>query len=276
MKQLIFTKEGFEIPEETVTVIRKKEPYIIPAEKVIIGDTLCVRGLGTGFSATGSYELGIIAGWYAGDGTNASGRPRLYFYGDKMSLVPEFLNAIKLLIGKEIPVCTATPGRKSVESKLLSAHLPLDKTAIPQQILKGSKDCQRGFISAIFSADGSIQGNINKGLSVRLHSIDLEMLKNIQRMLLNFSIFSKIYQNRMKEGFRSLPNGRGNLKEYWCKTSHELCISKSSLISFGSHIGFLQEEKNTKLQNLLTSYKKGPYQDRFTAKVIGIQLEKMR
>ncbi|MBI5872431.1 hypothetical protein HZB88_05125, partial [archaeon] len=82
-----------------------------------------------------------------------------------------------------------------------------------------------GFLRGMFDCDGSVQGNHLKGASIRLSQSNLDSLKAVQRMLLRRGIFSRIYQNRRKEGKRKLPDGKGGYKEYNIKAQHELVIS---------------------------------------------------
>ena len=138
-----------------------------------------------------------------------------------------------------------------------------DKLKVPKNVLSGNEEMQKGFLQALFTADGHVSGNSSKGVSVRLTSISDSLLKDVQRLLLNFGIISKIYSNRRTKSMRLLPDGKGGLKEYLCNAYGDLVISQSSLIRFDKYIGFLSEAKNIMLKDLISTYKEGPYQDNF-------------
>ncbi|HEV7235576.1 MAG TPA: LAGLIDADG family homing endonuclease, partial [Ktedonobacteraceae bacterium] len=132
-------------------------------------------------------------------------------------------------------------------------------------VLRGSQEMQKGFLSALFTADGSVQGTLEKGLSVRLTSISQDLLEAVQRLLLNFGIASHLYKNRREAGARELPDGKGGKAAYECQVYHDLIISLSNLRPFAKRIGFLTPEKQNKLETALQGYARGPYRENFLA-----------
>ena len=93
-------------------------------------------------------------------------------------------------------------------------------------------------------------------------------MKDVQRLLLNFGIASKVYTNRKKAGYKGMPDGKGGEKMYFTQAGHELTISKNNLLRFQTEIGFLQAAKAEKLANALESYgNRGPYAESFVATV---------
>jgi len=134
----------------------------------------------------------------------------------------------------------------------------------------GSQEFNRGMLSGFFDSDGSIQGNQEKGVSIRLGQSDLERLKVVQKLLLSFGVQSKVYQGRRPEGNYLLPDGHGGMKKYHCKESHELVISKSDVAVFQKEINFVDNEKRNKLDKLLMKYKRDIYRSNFKSKVVGV------
>jgi ribonucleoside-diphosphate reductase alpha chain len=128
-------------------------------------------------------------------------------------------------------------------------------------VFAGSEHIQRGFLQALFTADGQVNDGGEKGCSVRLSASHLSLLKDVQRLLLNFGIASRIYENRRMAGYRPMPDGKGGTKEYFHQPQHDLAISKSSLIRFANEIGFLTEAKQSKLANYLSRMVRGPYEE---------------
>ena len=62
--------------------------------------------------------------------------------------------------------------------------------AITPAMERASSDFYQGFLRGFFDADGSVQGNQAKGVSVRLAQSDLPRLRAVQRMLLRLGIAS--------------------------------------------------------------------------------------
>ncbi len=138
---------------------------------------------------------------------------------------------------------------------------------ITQQIERGSYAFYQGFLRGLFDADGSVQGNQIKGVSVRLAQSNLEDLQAVQRMLLRLGIVSTLYQNRREKSDRVLPDSQRQPKLYECQANHEIVIAKDNLHSFQSIVGFRDPQKSAKLTNALASYKRKLNRDRFVAKV---------
>jgi ribonucleoside-diphosphate reductase alpha chain len=145
------------------------------------------------------------------------------------------------------------------------------KHFVPEAVFAGSEEMQKGFLQALFTADGQVNDGGEKGCSVRLSSSHLPLLKDVQRLLLNFGVASRIYENRRTGGYRLMPDGKGGSKEYFHKPQHDLAISKKNLIRFANEIGFLTEAKQTKLAGYLSRMVRGPYEEPFLATVMAVE-----
>lgn len=273
------TREGYELrltfDHKVVT-----ENGIRQSGELQKGDKISLS-TGPAFGTTGTKEEGLVLGWLVGDGSIKKDVATLYFYKEeKRELAPTFATMVSAMVSEEGVVQRAYPVAPQYvekEDKAVVESVRLwrivnryglthgNKYLVPSPVLQGSEEMQRGFLQGLFSSDGTVIGNPTKGVSVRLTSISLPLLKDTQRLLLNFGIFAKIYKNRRVESMRALPDGKGGIKDYHCKAYHELVISKSSLIKFAALIGFLQEEKQNKLQSLLALYNRGPYKEEFLA-----------
>ena len=117
---------------------------------------------------------------------------------------------------------------------------------ITPEVEKTSSDFYIGFLRGLFDADGSVQGDQYKGVSVRLAQSNLRSLQAVQRMLLRLGIVSSLYLNRRLAGERDLPDGRGGMSSYACKDQHELTIARDNLALFEQCIGFHDPEKARK------------------------------
>lgn len=246
------------------------------------GDKIFISSRKGGFGVAGSLDEGQIMGWLVGDGTMKASQATLSFFGDeKQELAPKFAQMVSHLVDGTQRLNRAysisvidIDGRDEarVQSQRLSRYLNDNgiskgsKLLVPERVLLGSEDMQKGFLQALFTADGHVAGTSEKGVSVRLTSISEPLLKDVQRLLLNFGIESRIYTDRRKEGKRLLPDGHGGMKEYLCKNYHDLVVSKSALRIFADEVGFLSEAKNSKLIRLLERYSRGPYKQTFLAR----------
>jgi ribonucleoside-diphosphate reductase alpha chain len=138
---------------------------------------------------------------------------------------------------------------------------------------QASSECQRGFLRGLFDADGSVQGDQSKGVSVRLAQSDLERLEAAQRMLLRFGIVASIYRNRRPAGASLLPDGKGGSKFYATLPQHELVLSGDNLAIYAALIGFGDSDKQVRLQAALGSYRRRLNRERFTAVVESVTAE---
>jgi ribonucleoside-diphosphate reductase alpha chain len=94
-------------------------------------------------------------------------------------------------------------------------------------------------LRGLFTADGSVANYGEKSQYVSLDSTSIELLGQVQLLLLNFGIKSKLYRDR-RHGVDSsmLPDGRGGLQQYPVREMHALRISRSARVLFEQEIGF--------------------------------------
>jgi len=147
---------------------------------------------------------------------------------------------------------------------------PGDKRITPR-LEAASSDCCRGFLRGFFDADGSVQGDQRKGVSVRLSQSDLPRLQAVQRMLLRLGIASTIYRDRRGAGFSRLPDGRGGQRDYPTQAQHELVVAGENLVQFRDRVGFGDREKQARLATLLKAYKRRVNRERFVATVACVE-----
>ncbi len=268
---LLKTKEGYQVKVTKDHRILTTEGWK-QASDLIKGDKIRLQDTSGGFGDTGNLRIGQILGWYIGDGWNTGkdGRATLGFYGkDKGKLVEYYRDIVNDELDSDL-VIIRTKKRESVRSRKilnLTKEWEVGSKQISNLLLRSSKNCQRGFLQALFSADGSVQGTTKKGFTVRLAQNNLENLHQIQVMLLNFGIASKIYENRRTEQMRMMPDGRGKSKLYKMKANHELVISKENIVGFRNKIGFLLDYKQNRLTKSIESLQaRGLYKEYFVAR----------
>ena len=209
-------------------------------------------------------EMALMLGWLVGDGhmTNDVQDVIFYFGGnEKQELLPLFKAYLDNINGKEVePVEDRTETRLKYSSKIARKFNELGvkpakshEKEVPSSVFSMDEESVKNFLSALFGADGSVQGSREKGISVRLASNSAKMLKQVQVLLLQFGIVSKLYEERRKEHTKILPDSNREPREYSCRAQHELVISRESMFRFMDRIGFAVSSKNEKFEELKPS-----------------------
>jgi ribonucleoside-diphosphate reductase alpha chain len=144
---------------------------------------------------------------------------------------------------------------------------PGSKTVTPYLETRTSSDFAKGFLRGFFDADGSVQGTLEKVISIRLAQSDMERLRAVQRMLARFGIASSIRAKRRGKMTKTMPNGKKGTAVYETKPQHELIISKDNVAVFAERIGFCDTAKKSRLASALVSYRRKPNDECFTVTV---------
>lgn len=285
------TKEGYSLKATSDHQIMTPEGWVEVA-RLIPGSKVHILNQKGGFGEGGSLSEGRVMGWLMGDGTFniggnlEGGKAGLMFFGDEQALAPQFAGYVNELLIDHKHKNVGHPDRQytvgvlaveeRAESRIVSSRLKhyladrgfASKDAIPSVVFAGSEEMQMGFLQGLFSADGTVLDNVDKGVSVRLWSNNAAVLEGTQQLLLNFGVASKIFYNRKVAALKSMPNGQGGHKDYQTKDGHELVVSKDNLFRFQQEIGFLVPAKTDKLANAMASYgKRGPYSEYYVATV---------
>jgi len=295
------TREG---PSLRLTVdhlvrrVTRKTRYLVesawvPAGQLLPGDELVLHNhrAAAGWDGAHTEAEGYLVGLLIGDGTLKADKAVLSAWAPELRAVGGAPHAVMhsasgILRAAEAAAMTlphradfrgwqrAVDGRG--EFRLASGALrrlalelgmaPGRKTITPA-IEAGSSDFCRGLLRGLFDADGSVQGSQDKGVSVRLTQSDAALLESAQRLLLRLGVASTIYRNRRPAGLALLPDGRGGQREYPQQASHELVISGDNLAVFADRIGFEDDAKAGRLQDLLAAYRRTLNRERFTATV---------
>jgi len=250
------------------------------------GDKIHILNRKGGFGQEGTLELGRTLGWLVGDGTIKVDSAILSFFGEeKQTLAPmfaEYVDAIAQPLTSPNAARTYHVGVIDIagrdEARVQSQRLRTlvetyglveNKLQVPEIVFKGTEEMQRGFLQALFTADGSVQ-YANGMMSVRLASSHYPLLEQVQMLLSNFGIACKIYRNRRDAQYRDMPDGKGGLKSYPVKAEHELVITKYSVQVFADEINFILPRKQDTLASYLSRYTKGFYRESFCARVESI------
>ena len=281
----LMTRQGYELRLTEDHRVMTSRGWV-EARNLQPGDRIHILNRKGGFGDSGTLEEGRVLGWLVGDGTVNVVRAVLSFFGDeKRELAPAFAEMVSNLVdkpgqGRSYPVGIVEVNERD-EARVASDRLRVwaegfgiskeKKHFVPAAVFTGSEEIQQGFLQALFTADGQVADGGEKGCTVRLSASHLPLLKDVQRLLLNFGIASRIYENRRTAGYRQMPDGKGGTKEYFHQPQHDLAISKTNLIRFANEIGFLTEAKQTKLADYLSRMVRGPYEEPFLATVMAVE-----
>lgn len=285
----LLTKEGYSLRATADHKIMTNKGYV-PLGELKRGDKVHILNRKGGFGTTGSLSLGRTLGWLIGDGhfVESTKRAALSFFGEEQNLAPMFAEYVDEMVvpltnsDRKTYTVSALAVKGRNESRITSERLykiaeqiglTKEKLQVPKAVFQGSENMQRGFLQALFSADGTVLNAEYAGIDIRLTSISTKLLEGVQKLLLNFGIASRIYSNRRKAQKRMLPDGKGGSKEYQCQAYHELNISKQNTAEFAEEIGFLQDAKQHKLENAIGKLVRGLTPEVFTARVKDIILE---
>ncbi len=241
------------------------------AKDLTSGDLICIaeqKQPDTPWKGEGTFEQGWLLGLLIGDGCISGERAYIDTWGDERNLADKAADILRTTTKTRSHFGVQSLDKydksrvtcKSLRDLTLQFSLTPAKF-ISSSIEKASSAFYKGFLRGFFDADGSVQGTIKKGYSIRLSQSDLIRLQKVQRMLGRVGIFSKIYENRREGDFRELPDGHGKYKEYYCQDQHELVITSDQMIKFRDIIGFESKAKKEKLNNILNTIT--PYKTKF-------------
>ena len=289
------TEEGYELRLTADHRVMTDKGWV-EAQNLELGDTVHVQNRKGEFGQHGSAKEGRVLGWLVGDGHLKDGEERavLNFYDDDAEISEQFAADVNEVVREpvgnanyEVGVCNINRsnnyrGAQAIEQRVRSTRLYEcakeiglvdEKLQVPDIVMRGCEEMARGFLRALFTADGGVQGKKEKGNSIRLTSTSTDLLKQVQTLLLNFGIASKIYEERHEAGSQELPDGNGGTAMYHRQADHDLVIAKDNLIRFRDEIGFLLDSKNEALAERLQSYNRGPYSERFEATVESVEYD---
>ncbi len=289
------TEEGYELRLTADHRVMTDDGWV-EAQHLDPGDSVHVQNRKGAFGRHGSAEEGRVLGWLVGDGHLKNGEERavLNLYDEDSELSADFAADVNEVVraptgngNYEIGVSDVARsdgyrGAQAIEQRIRStrlyeyaesAGLVDTKHQVPDAVMRGSEEMARGFLRALFTADGGVQGSTEKGNSVRLTSTSVDLLKQVQRLLLNFGIASKIYEDRHEAGLQEFPDGSGGTATYERQADHDLVVAKDNLVRFSDEIGFLHDSKTDALEERLDEYDRGPYSERFLATVESVEAD---
>jgi ribonucleoside-diphosphate reductase alpha chain len=263
----VTTAEGYEIKatawHEFYTARGK-----LKLSELKAGDELWVQSGKGQFGTQGSEALGMLLGLITGDGhfTNRGKGEQgavISLWNEERQLADDIASFVNsLIVGMSLahrdylvkPVAVAACNMVCIRSTILARVLAgygfnaQTKLVVPEVVWRGSEACMRGYLQGLFQTDGTVNVSSNsQSCSVRLSSSHRPLLQEVQVLLANFGVFSRIHERR-QGGMRPLPDGHGGQRDYFCQTLHELIIDGQSRGVFMREIGFLLPAKREKYE----------------------------
>lgn len=241
------------------------------------------------WNGAGSYDEGWLLGSLLGDGTFSSKESKQgetltsayldYWGAHRTAMSKAALAKLQRTVkirADNIGIEYAAAQKVRLQSTGLAAlarqyGIQQNAKFIGDEIERASSEFYRGFLQGLFDSDGTVLGNLQKGVSVRLTQSNIETLRAVQRMLLRMGIVSTIYQNRRDPGYRMMPDGQGGHKEYWTQAYHDLIIANDNIQAFAQAIGFSDPGKQGRLDDILGAYQRMPNRETFSATIESIQ-----
>ncbi|MGC1549030.1 MAG: LAGLIDADG family homing endonuclease [Rhodanobacter sp.] len=259
----VTTEDGYEI-KATGWHDFYTERGKIKLRELQIGDRLLVQSGKGQFGNQGSEDLGLLLGLIAGDGhfTNRGKDQQaaiVTLWGEERALADRVATVINGMIAHTAqggvrqycvaPVAVPDRNQVFIRSVLLARLLEhygftaATKLRVPEVIWRGSEDCVKAYLRALFQCDGTVNvSGRSLSCSVRLASSQADLLRDVQMLLANFGVFCSV-KKRRAAGMRKLPDGHGGKRSYACAADYELIINGESREHFMRQIGFLLPNK---------------------------------
>jgi len=215
--------------------------------------------------------LSLLLGLLQGDGTLDKKRKRIYFefWGDDAermkNMVCEIIDNLYEIYGerknnKNRNLSKYFVSHKNNKIRIGSAWIGKifeeqgfnfkNKFHIPEFIFNNSSNnIGKFYVAALMYSDGSLQGSIKSGYTIRLSQSNEDFLNKIQMILHSNGLIFGIYKRRDSK-LTELPNGKGGRFKYKTKDQFELISLGGSIVNYMSSIGFLGDtNKENKFNN---------------------------
>jgi ribonucleoside-diphosphate reductase alpha chain len=218
-----------------------------------------VRRAFAGLPTTWNRELGTLLGFVTGDGFVSDGGAGISFAAADVDELAPYVDQYRTWLGGGTQVHQGSVqvrfGRVAV-GYLKSLGVTTAKATekrVPASIFTAPRSAVVGYLQGLFTADGTVNLSAAKrSCSVRLASSSRALLQDVQLLLSNFGIVSRLHARR-PAATRALPDGRGGSKAYACAAQYELILDKVGRDAFLHKIGFLTRAKGEKASAFVAS-----------------------
>jgi len=286
----VVTKDGYKIKStlwHEYYVVNGDKVEKKSLENISVGDKLLIQSDEGQFGQEGSYDLGFLMGMVSGDGTfsykESKGHSIVHIdlYNEDMNLghgihkqvdniIKEYYSLLPNAHKENFVNLYPKPIQHTKNSqKLRFSNIRLGrifdeqfnfngqtKHQVPEVVFKGTKETVKGYLKGLFIADGTvnvIQNGTTPSFAIQLASIKKSLLEEVQILLSNFGIRSKISKMRdVQEEAFSYTTVNGEKRVYGSQALYRLNVNGLNAIKFVDDIGFIGA-KQTKALNVMST-----------------------
>jgi ribonucleoside-diphosphate reductase alpha chain len=284
------TREGFFLRAGSDQHILSAERGWVPLSQLCAGEPLCLAAGGGAYGGGGDTAAGHVLGWLAASGHLTRDRAVLRFesgqHEDMAPLLAAEVNAVirpsrggaRAVVG---PVEARSGGAVTIASSRLrefALHAGWDdaRPGVPTAVWRGTRAAQQGFLQAVFEAWGEVE---TAGPRAGVHLLAprrAELLPEVQQLLLNLGLYSRIVPSRATRSAGAAAPGRAPSRGAVtprvapltpAPVGQRLALTGASARRFAGAVGFLGERKRRALESFVHSFLRAPYRERFVAHV---------
>jgi ribonucleoside-diphosphate reductase alpha chain len=226
-----------------------------------------------------SREFGVLLGFLSGDGFIGAEKGGISFGRADLDDLRPWLESFRAWFGGTVQAYEGSVQWRfgKVALGYLAAlgvgAAKAPQKRVPEAVFKAPREAVVGYLQGLFTADGTVNLSAAKrSCSVRLASSSPELLRDVQQLLTNFGIASRL-RHRRPAGRKAMPNGRGGSSEYPYAAQYELLLDKANRDRFASAIGFLTTAKQQQLEGFIASKARRSNREDFLTAVAEIQLD---
>jgi ribonucleotide reductase class II len=288
--------ELYEVVTEHGNVIRVTANHKFPTvsqgrrelRDLTFGDKILLQSGQGQFGDTGTYNHGLIAGLVTGDGIVCGEDTFIDVWEEDFYSLDAIRNIVNFMpeVEKSCNPCkwvNQKPSINGIKKKRIGGtqlrevleNVGIEpaklKSNVPESIWRGTRSMVAGYLHGVIFSIGSIQytdRGKKSSLTLRITQDNKSLLEEIQALLLNFSIVSRMCH---RTGPRMMPNGRGGLSSYECADVYELIVNRANLIRFMDNVGLFgrKQERTQALLQAMDCLRQKP--ERFTTKIKSIK-----
>jgi ribonucleotide reductase alpha subunit len=210
------------------------------------------------FGDLGDYDSGVVAGWMAGTGGDDGETQELRFRGRSA----EHRSTVLTRFWRASGDLSARTKEDEADCQFLRHPHLRDLSFVRNEELlwRGTRDFQRGFLEAMFTAGGRVYLDYTEGPTLSFAFLTVDTARKIQQILLNFRIFSST-----KRTFSTAP--AYSAEQNGDITCCDLSIRGGSLDRFAEEIGFLSKNMDRFLAQLLSKKSRAVKTEPFTSEL---------
>ncbi|MFN8540809.1 MAG: LAGLIDADG family homing endonuclease [Thermomicrobiales bacterium] len=231
-----------------------------------------------------SKELGQLLGWLSGDGWTYDNRGKpvvaMIFGADEQALLPRFRDLVRGWFGVDGATATrnntTTLHYDAIVARFVRGlgfvQAKAGEKRAPDAIWSAPREAVIGYLQGLFTSDGTVNnaGANKRSCSIRLASSSRQLLEDVQQLLLNLGLVSRLHQRR-EAMVRLMPGSDRTPQEYQTSAQYELLLDKENRERFAREIGFLSEAKQARIDDYTASATRGAYRERFVTEVASIE-----